>query len=63
LFFAEYRLFNRALLQKRPVISRRLPVLDFVIDPQGGADDKSSYGVATTSRLFKITGLFCKRAL
>jgi len=43
---AEYGLFCRALLQKRPI-----------------RDILETYGVATISRLLKITGLFCKRAL
>ena len=47
--FAECSLCCRALLQKRP-INLRILLFD-------------SYEVATISRLLKITGLFCKRAL
>jgi len=55
--YAEYSLFLRALLQKRPIILRslrkyvHLHLCVFV------------YWVATMSRLLKIIGLFCKRAL
>ena len=47
--FAEYSLFYRALLQKRPTI----PCVE----------TQWVYGVATMSRLLKIIGLFCKSAL
>jgi len=49
--FAEYRLFHRTLLQKRPI---NLSIILLVATP---------YGVATCSKLHKIMGLFCKRAL
>jgi len=40
-------------------------VVEFNNDEQSRLtlDPKSRYGVATISRLLKITGLFCKRAL
>jgi len=47
--FAEYGLFYRALLQKRPCVFLRL------LTPH-----EADYGVATMSRLLKIIGLFCK---
>jgi len=49
--FAEYRLFDRTLLQKRPI---SLSILLTEATPDG---------VAKMSRLLKIIGLFCKRAL
>ena len=49
--FAEYGLFYRALLQKRHIISRNLLIV------------ATPYGEATISRLLKLIGLFCKRAL
>ena len=52
--FAEYRLFCRALLQKRLQFDRSSnqshPILNLV-----------EYGMALVSRIDKITGLFCKR--
>ena len=48
---AEYRLFHRDLLQKRPICLRSLLIV------------ATPYGVATISRLLKMIGLFCKRAL
>ena len=53
--FAEYCVFYRALLQKRSMILRSL-----LLVAVGGW---SSYGVATISRLLKMIGLFCKRAM
>ena len=44
--FAEYRLFYGALLQKRPMILR--------------CNKTAYYGVATISKLIKITVLFCR---
>ena len=52
----EYCLFYRALLQKRPII------LSKHIYNQN-TSTLYAYGVATISRLLKIIGLFCKRAL
>jgi len=52
---AEYCLFNRALLQKRPIILRSLLI---VATPY-----YISYGVTSISGLLKIIGLFCNRAL
>jgi len=49
--FAEYCLFYRVLLQKRPMILRSLLI------------EATRYGVATVSRIDKFKGLFCKRAL
>jgi len=51
--FAEYRLFYRAFLQKRPTIFRSLLI---VATPY-------LICLTTISRLLKIVGLFCKRAL
>ena len=51
LSFAEYSLFYKALLQKRPIILRSLLI------------EATPYGVALISRLLKITGLVCRRAL
>jgi len=53
--FAEYCVFYRALLQKRPMILRSL-----LLVAVGGW---GSYGVATLSRLLKMIGLFCKRVM
>ena len=49
--FAEYSLFYRALLQKRPIILRSLLIL------------ATPSGVPSVSRIDKLIGLFCKRAL
>jgi len=49
--FAEYRLFYRSLLQKRPVI---------VHVQQAPLVTLHDYGVATSSRLLKIIGFFCR---
>jgi len=46
--FAEYRLFYRALLQKRPLVVEESDKRD------------NDYGVATIRRLLRITGLFCR---
>ena len=48
----EYRLFCRALLQKRPI-----PTVS------KSWRSKMKYGVALISRINRIIGLFCKRAL
>jgi len=53
--FAEYSLFYRALLQKRPVILAH--------DLPDAHDLSYLNGVATVSRIDKIIGLFCKRDL
>jgi len=71
--FAEYSLFIRVLLQKRPIILRSLlivatqyPIVRPVTPPvafskaQSKARSQSSHGVATISRLLKIMGLFCR---
>ena len=58
--FAEHGLFYRALLQKRPIISSWL-LTDFTIIV--APSSSIWYEVATISRLLKIIGLFCKRAL
>jgi len=42
------------ILQKRPVILRSLLIANAKV---------WCYGLATTSRLLEITGLFCKKAL
>ena len=54
-FFAGYRLFYRALLQRRPVIlrSQKCTVYTTIMSIY-------HYGVATISRLLKIKGLFCR---
>jgi len=66
---AEYSLFYRALLQKRPMI--------LIIGVSSVANESESiimqtslkhsltpgYGATTISRLLRIIGLFCKRAL
>jgi len=49
-------LFCRALLQKKPIILRSLLIVATL-------NSEWHYEVATISRLLKITGLFCKRAL
>ena len=54
---AEYRLFHRALLQKKPMICIQL------LDESHLKYRVWWYGVATISVLLKIIGLFCKRAL
>ena len=51
LSFAEYSLFYKALLQKRPIILRSLLI------------EATPYGVALISRLLKIIKLFGKRVL
>jgi len=56
--FAEYSLFNRVLLQKRPIILRSLLI---VAKPPHMCI--YTYGVATMSRLLKIIGLICKKVL
>ena len=50
--YAEYRLFYRALLQKRPIILRSLLMHLNVT--------QLYYGVASISRLLKIIGLLCR---
>jgi len=45
-----FRLFYRALLQKRPIILYSAKEPTFA----------TKYGVATMSTLLKITGLFCR---
>ena len=60
----EYSLFYRAFLQKRPVILRRLLVVATPsIQLVEKVDSIYRYGVATTSRLLKIIGLFRRRTL
>jgi len=65
--FAEYGLFYRALLQKRPIILRSLLIVatQYLYYHESSEYDlrRMSYGVATTSRLLKMIGLFCKRAM
>jgi len=52
--FAEYSLFYRALLQKKP---RSVSSCELIVTQ----DERSSaYGVATISRLLQITGPFCR---
>ena len=74
--FAEYGLFYRALLQKRPMILRSLIIVatPYVSDIPYRAEierettnrshlikaSKYVYGVATISRLLKIIGHSCK---
>ena len=59
--FAEYRLFYKALLQKRRIILRSVLI---VATPKQETERYASiYGGATMSRLLKMIGLFCKRAL
>jgi len=63
--FAEYSLFDRALLQKRLMI---LGSLLIVATPWSRVTSLAVtviflYGMAATSRLLKIIGLFCKRDL
>ena len=50
--FAEYRLFYRALLQKRPILLRSL-LLHMNVT-------QLYLGVASISRLLKIIGLLCR---
>jgi len=67
--FAEYSLFYRALLQKRPIILRSLLI---VVAPYPGVRecfrlvcimiDSDSFATDDTP-IIKIIGLFCKRAL
>ena len=56
-YFAKYRLFYRALLQKTPILSRSLLIVatPYLL--------REPLYTATVSRLLKIIGLFCKRAL
>ena len=66
--FAEYRLFYRALLQKRPIILKSLLIVatpysyDDVVSlyhyVTSGDGTTASYGVATISRFLKMIGLF-----
>ena len=72
-YFAEYRLFYRSLLQKRPIILRSAGS-SLIIYPLDTIDiiqkftqnfvckisQKNLYGVATISRLLKIRSLFCR---
>jgi len=62
---AEYRLFYRALLQKRPIIWRNL-LIESERESESERERESERdrdGVASISRLLQIIGLFCKRAL
>jgi len=75
--FAAYHLLYRALLQKKPIILRSLliaatPYHTCVTTStlhkhrfklRYSCTCKYEYGVASISRLLKIIGLFCKRAL
>ena len=65
--FAEYRLFYRALSQKRPIILKSLLIVaDILYDMNvtksyiHACNIHSFYGVATVSRLLKIIGIFCR---
>jgi len=58
--FAEYRLFDRALLQKRPIILRSILIVARVLN---SPDKSQCCVVATISRHLTIVSLFCKRAL
>jgi len=63
---AEYSLFYRALLQKRPTILRSLLIIaheSFYFLSIYHDYRFTIYGVATIGRFLKIKGLFCKRAL
>ena len=57
--FAGFRLFYRALLQKRPILLRSLLIVATPYRVRFSC--AISCGVATTTRLLKIIGLFCKR--
>jgi len=72
-YFAEYRLFYRSLLQKRPIILRSagssliiypLDTIDIIQKSTQNfvckISQKNLYGVATISRLLKIRSLFCR---
>ena len=67
--FAEYPLCYRALLQKRPVILRSLLIkatpyqLNRAPTHPRTKNEPDTYGLALVSRIDKIIGLFCKRAL
>jgi len=66
--FAEYRLFYRALLQKRPIILRSLlivatPQQDLPTQKKKRSRCGLAYRVASVSRIDKMINLFCKRAL
>ena len=54
---AEYRLFYRALLQKRPIIFHHYCHYDTSHVPP---HHFPHYGMATIGRLLKMTGLFCR---
>ena len=60
---AEHSLFYRALLQKRPTILRSLLLEATPYHSPGEIRWIPRYWVASSSRLLKIIGLFCKRAL
>ena len=60
--FADYRLFYMALLQKRPMILRSLLIVATTC-PCSWTCEGPEHVVATISRLLKIIGLFCKRAI
>ena len=60
---AEHSLFYRALLQKRPMILRSLLLEATQYRGIHRISPGEWYGVASSSRLLKIVGLFCKRAL
>jgi len=61
--FAEYSFFDRALLQKRPIILRSLPFVATPYLEDISPNTPNQTGVATNGRLLKMIGLFCKRAL
>ena len=63
--FPEYRLFYRALLQKRPMVLRSLLIVatPYQLARRVAFADLYVYGVALASRIDKIIGLFCKKTL
>ena len=63
--FSKYRLFYRALLQKRPMILRSLLIVatPYQLARRVAFADLYVYGVALAGRIDKIIGIFCKKAL
>jgi len=62
--FAEYSLFYRALLQKRRIMLKgHHSISIWVTSEAEQLEAEIQDGVATISRLPKMIGLFCKRAL